>query len=446
MLSVCYNTARQITVHIKKHLGFTGLRKMLSKRFSQITDSRDPNKTEYRMHDFFMTGFAMMYFQDPSLLTFQRRLQKAWNLNNLKTMFNIESIPKDTQLRDVLDQAPTGEIEMIFSDYLHQLQRNKHLENYQFFNGTYLIPIDGSQYFSSKKLSCPGCLTKKSKGKIRYHHQILQAVIIHPDMKQVLPLAPESIQNKDGSTKQDCEINAGKRIIAKIKKAHPKLKATIVGDGLYSKQPFINAVKKAKMSYILVAKPTDHKILFEWVDELTGLGDGKKLEIKAPKGKRHVYEWINQVPLNGTVDADEVNFFQFQIINKNNKVTYKNSWVTDIAIDKDNIKDLVKGGRARWKVENETFNTLKNQGYHLEHNFGHGKKNLSMVFFMLNLLAFYTHQILELTDPLYQKCRLDFSSRKEFWNQIRCTFRFMVFESWEFMIKKIIGPPDFMPP
>ncbi len=188
-------------------------------------------------------------------------------------------------------------------------------------------------------------------------------------------------------------------------------------------------MEKAGMSYILVAKPTDHKILFEWVEELTGLGDGKKLEIKMPKGKRYVYEWINQVPLNGTADADEVNFFQFQIINKENKTTYKNSWVTDIAIDKSNIRDLVKGGRARWKVENETFNTLKNQGYHLEHKYGHGNKNMSMVFFMLNLRAFYTHQILELTDPLYQKCRQDFSSQKEFWNQIRCTFIFMVFKN-----------------
>jgi len=433
-------------VHIKKHLGFTGLRKMLSKRFLQVEDSRNSDRTEYSLHDFFMTGFAMMYFQDPSLLTFQRRLQKAWNLNNLKTMFNIESIPKDTQLRDILDQAPIDELEAIFSDYLYQLQRNKYLEHYQFLNGMYLIPIDGSQYFSSKKLSCPGCLTKKSKGKIRYYHQILQAVIVHPDMKQVLPLAPEPIQNEDGSTKQDCEINASKRIIAKIRKVHPKLKIIITGDGLYSKQPFVDELKTADMSYILVAKPTDHKILFEWVDELTGLGDAQRLEIKVPKGKKYVYEWINQVPLNGTADAAQVNFFQFKIINKDNKTTYKNSWVTDISIDKGNIKDLVKGGRARWKVENETFNTLKNQGYHLEHNFGHGKKNLSMVFFILNLLAFYTHQILELTDPLYQKCRQDFSSRKEFWNQIRCTFRFMVFKNWEFMIEKIIGPPDFMPP
>jgi len=152
---------------------------MLSKRFSQIKDARDPDRTTYKMHDFFITGFAMMYFQDPSLLTFQRRLQKGCNCNNLKIMFNIESIPKDTQLRDILDRAPTEELEAIFSDYLFWLQRAKQLELYQILNGQYLIPIDGSQYFSSDKICCPGCLTKKSKGKILYHHQILQAAIVH---------------------------------------------------------------------------------------------------------------------------------------------------------------------------------------------------------------------------------------------------------------------------
>ena len=432
-------------VHIKKHLGFSGLRKILSKRFLQANDSRKEGRSKYRMHDFFMTGFAMMFFQDPSLLAFQRRLQKAYNMNNLNTMFDIHDIPKDTQLRDVLDQASTGELEAVFLDYLHQLQRGKHLELYRFLNDSYLVPLDGSEYFSSKKLSCPGCLKKQKAKGIRYHHQILQAVIVHPDMKQVLPLAPEAIQNKDGSKKQDCEINAGKRIISRIRDNHPKLKMIITGDGLYSKQPFIDVLKKNAMSYILVAKPTDHKILFEWVDELTGLGDGSQFEVKPEKGVTHWYQWINEVPLNGTKGADDVNFFEFKII-KDNKVTYKNSWVTDIHIDKSNIKDLVRGARARWKIENETFNTLKNQGYHIEHNYGHGQKNLSMIFFMLNLLAFYTHQVLELTDLLYQRCRQEFTSRKEFWNQIRCTFRFMVFKDWETMLEQIIGPPDFMPP
>ena len=280
-----------------------------------------------------MSAFAMMFFQNSSLLSFQERLQKAYNTNNLKTMFDIESSPKDSQLRKILDRASTGPVEQLFSDFLYQLQRGNQLKPYQFLDGRYLMPLDGSGYFSSKKICCPGCLQKKNKktGEIRYHHQILQTAIVHPDMKQILPLAPEPIRNTDGFKKQDCEINASKRIISKIRKTHPKLKIIITGDGLYSQQPFIDELKKANMPYILVAKPKDHKILYEWVDELKNLGDVQKYEFKGLKGKRYVYEWINKVPLNGSEKSDDINFFKFKIINKG-KVTYKNSWVQPMVL------------------------------------------------------------------------------------------------------------------
>jgi len=120
--------------------------------------------------------------------------------------------------------------------------------------------------------------------------------------------------------------------------------------------------------------------------------------------------------------------------------------VTDLAVNKRNIAEMVQAARARWKIENETFNTLKNQGYHIEHNFGHGKKNLSMNFFTLNLLAFFIHQILDLCDPIYQRCRTKFSSRKEYWNQLRCTFRVLCFNNWEHMLNFIWNPPEISPP
>lgn len=264
-------------------------------------------------------------------------------------------------------------------------------------------------------------------------------------MRQVLPLAPEPIKNTDGSKKQDCEINAGKRMVANVRKQHPKLNMIIVGDGLYSKQPFIDAVKQSRMSYILTAKPDDHKVLFEWVHELLSLGDGGTLEFADRKGRKHRYRWINNVPLNGTKDAGNVNFFQYELTPKD-KVTYRSSWVTDIPIDEHNVVDLVKGGRARWKIENETFNTLKNQGYHLEHNYGHGSQHLSMNFFVLNLLAFYMHQIFELTDRLYQRCRLKTSSRKEYFSLLRHTFRILFFRDWQHFLNFIHAPPDVYAP
>jgi hypothetical protein len=434
-------------VHNKKHLSFTALRKSLSEHFRHIDDRRQSAKVDYSLHDCLMSGFAMMFFQDPSLLAFQQRLQDGIQKNNLTTIFDVSDIPKDTQMRSVLDPIATSQLDSPFADFLHRLQRGKQLANYQFFDASYLLSIDGSQYFSSEKICCPHCLVTESKGHVRYHHQILQSVIVHPDMRQVLPLAPEAISNSDGSKKQDCERNAAKRVVRKIRASYPKLKLTVTADGLFSNQPFIDELKKAKMSFILVAKPTDHKLLFEWVNELIALGDGGSLELGDEKGRRHCYQWVNQVPLNGTKDADLVNFFQYQLVAKTGKVTYKNSWVTDIKVDEDNVISLVKGGRARWKIENETFNTLKNQGYHLEHNFGHGQQNLSMIFFVLNLLAFYVHQILELTDPLYHKVRYSkFTSRKEYWNQLRCTIRILIFPRWESLLQFILDPESGIPP
>ncbi len=298
----------------------------------------------------------MFYLQDPSLLEFQRRFQDSIQRNNLSTVFGVKDIPDDSQLREI---------------------------------------IDGTEYFGSEKIGCMKCLRKKSRyGEVRYSHQILQATVMAPGKRQVIPLGPEFISNKSMGGVQDCELEAGKRLIPKLRSAHRQLSMVIVGDSLYSKQPFIKVLKEQKMHFILGAKPKDHKSLMEDIE--------------------------------------------FQIYNTEGKRTYHNSWVTDLEV---NVRDLVKGGRARWKIENEGFNTLKNHGYHLEHNFGHGTKNLSEAFFMLNLLSFFVHQILELTDLLYQSCRAGFSARKEFWNVIRASFRLLLFDSWAQVLIRMNSPP-----
>lgn len=433
-------------MHVKKHLSFSALRSVLSELFGKIDDSRQAGKIEYSLHDCLMSALAMMFFQDPSVLSFQRRMQDHMQCSNLKTMFGVSKIPSDSSLRQSMDNVPTNAIDPAFSLFLQRLQRGKQLEAYQMDSGHYVIALDGSQYFSSERIHCPSCLTYKgAKGSLRYSHQILQAVMLHPHMRQVLPLAPEPVANTDGHTKQDCEINAAKRILTKIRAAHPKLKIVITGDGLYSKQPFIDALKKDRMSYILVAKPTDHKVLFEWVNELDGLGQSGHLRLTDDRGRSHIYRWDNQVPLNGTADADPVNFFEYWL-QVDQKVTYHNSWVTDLSVSKDNVCELVKAGRARWKIENETFNTLKNQGYHLEHNFGHGQRFLSNNFFVLNLLAFYIHQILELCDSGYQYCRSKFSSRQEYWNNLRAAIRIMLFKDYEHLLRNIADPPEIRAP
>ena len=417
---------------------------MISARLQSLSEQRKAEKIEHSIHDVFMSGFAMMFFQDPSILQFQKNLEDAVHNNNLKTLFQVRSIPKDSQMKDVIDTVDSSELEPLFEDFFRAVQRGKHLEPYRFLGDSYLISMDGTGYFSSEKISCPGCLRKEDrKGNVRYEHQIVQAALMHPAKTQVMPLAPEAVRNTDGKDKQDSEIEAGKRLIKKIRKSHPKLKIIIIADSLHSKQPFIQEVKANGISYILVAKSDDHKILMEWVNEQRQLKEVSRMEVKDGKGRLHVYEWINEVPLNGNVDTLWVNYFEYWIIDKG-KTTYHNSWVTDMHITEQNVAELVKGGRCRWKIENETFNTLKNQGYHIEHNYGHGKHHLSMNFFLLNLPAFFMHQIFELTDDLYQQCRVKLGSRRALWERLRSVIFILIFPAWETLLQRVLRPSEFL--
>ena len=417
---------------------------MISARLQSLSEQRKAEKIEHSIHDVFMSGFAMMFFQDPSILQFQKNLEDAVHNNNLKTLFQVQSIPKDSQMKDVIDTVDSSELEPLFEDFFRAVQRGKHLEPYRFLGDSYLISMDGTGYFSSERISCPGCLRKEDrKGNVRYEHQIVQAALMHPAKTQVMPLAPEAVRNTDGKDKQDSEIEAGKRLIKKIRKSHPKLKIIIIADSLHSKQPFIQEVKANGMSYILVAKSDDHKILMEWVNEQRQLKEVSRMEVKDGKGRLHVYEWINEVPLNGNVDTLWVNYFEYWIIDKG-KTTYHNSWVTDMHITEQNVAELVKGGRCRWKIENETFNTLKNQGYHIEHNYGHGKHHLSMNFFLLNLPAFFMHQIFELTDDLYQQYRVKLGSRRALWERLRSVIFILIFPAWETLLQRVLRPSEFL--
>jgi hypothetical protein len=425
-------------VHEKKHLNFSSLRDALSDKAHALPDGRQEGKVLHSVHNVVMCAFSMMYFQDPSLLQFQRRMEDAKETSNLETLFKVHSIPKDTQIREVLDEVDPLSLEEVFPDYFRRLQRGKHLEAYRVLDKYYMAVIDGGEYFSSENVSCPGCLQRNG----RFLHQIVQAAVVHPEKPQVIPLAPEEVKNTDGTEKQDCEANAGKRLLEKLRRTHPRLAFIIVADGLYSKQPFILKSRSEGMHYVLVAKESDHKVLIEYVDGAHALKETSLLEVEDIKGRRHVYEWINDVPLNGNDDAPIVNYFTYSLYNEG-KRTYYNSWVTDIAITEKNIEELSRIGRSRWKIENEVFNTVKNHGYHIEHNYGHGTKHLSFNFFLLNMLAFFMHQIFELTDRLYQECRQKLGSKKNLWDHFRVSIRLLIFPDWETLIRRIHTPSEF---
>lgn len=421
-------------------LSFSNLVNLSRNRFEKLTDPRRRiDENCYPLVDAVMSGLAMFHFQDPSFLKFQKSLEDSERVSNLTTFFGVGNVPKSTQMRTLLDGVSPVEMSEVFNDLHRQVGEAKLLSKFRFLNGRYLALLDASEYFSSQKCSCPGCLQAESAdGTIRYHHQILQMVLAKPGLKQILPFGAEEVCWQDGNKKQDCEINAAKRLIPRIVSNHPHMDLVIVADGLYSHVPFVQLLQESHLSYILVAKPGDHQALFDDLSGLRKAGAIGKIERKDSRGRRHVYEFCNGVDLRSD-GALKVNWFSYQLINQDGKVGYTNTWITDFKVTVQNIEELVEAGRCRWKIENETFNTLKNQGYNLEHNFGHGKKHLSFVLFLLNLLAFSIHQILEMKDKLFQQLYEKIGSRKELWGNIRAMVNMFIFESWTFLMNFMLN-------
>jgi len=423
-------------------LRFRALLEVIGVAVDQIPDPRNPFIVQYSLRDCYLSAFAMFFLQDPSLLEFQRRFQDEVQRNNLVTVFGVQQIPSDTRLREVVDERSWESLRTVFRECSRRMQRSKVLELFQFLGGQYLVTLDGSEYFRSENVDCPGCLRCEHRdGRVEHYHQILQPAVVRPGLQQVLPLAPEFIRRQDGQSKQDCETNVGKRAIKKMRQDYPQLSIIIVADSLYSTMPFVKDLQDLRLSYLLVAKPEDHKSLYEDIEGLRRSGRLDRLEILGPQRQRYLYEWVNGVALMADPKSPLVNFVQLTIVNAKGKQTLRCAWVTDLSLSTENVAEVVRGARARWKIENEGFNTLKNQGYHLEHNFGHGTKYLSEALFLLNLLAFLFHQIFQLVDELYQKARAGFSARVEFWNIVRATFRLLLFDTWDQVLQRITGPP-----
>jgi hypothetical protein len=401
--------------------------------FEQVTDQRADN-AKISMPDALMSGFAMFSLKDPSLLAFDERRTTD---SNLGSIYGIEEVPGDTQMRTILDDVDPVEIRPAFRDVVRQLQRSKELEQFRFLDGSYLVSLDGTGYFSSKTIHCSSCMQKVNQktGEVTYYHQLMGGVIIHPSLREVIPLMAEPILKQDGETKNDCERNAAKRFLAQLKQDYPGLTFTITEDALSPNAPHICELEKYGFHYILGVKEGDHEYLFEQV-ALARQEERTTEYERRSGGVVHRFSFVNQMPLNKSHPDVLVNFVEYWEIGKDQ--TQHFCWVTDFRITELNVFTIMRGGRARWKVENETFNTLKNQGYHFEHNFGHGKKNLSVVFVALMMLAFLVDQVQQLACALFQAVLEKKGSRKRLWEHMRALFKTLEFESMTQLFEAIL--------
>ena len=271
-------------------------------------------------------------------------------------------------------------------------------------------------------MHCASCLHKVHRnGSITYYHQMLGAAIIHPDVREVIPLMPEPIIKQDGTAKNDGERNAAKRFLAKLRQDHPHLKFIITEDSLSANAPHIETLHDHGLHDILGVKEGDHTYLFKQVQAAEHAGrvtDDERHDRAA--GVVHRFRLVNDVPLNASRADVRVNVIEYWEMGKDKVQSF--SWVTDLRVSKCNVYKLMRGGRARWKIENETFNTLKNQGDNFEHNYGHGKQNLSVVFATMMMLAFLVDQTQQLCCALFRAVWATLGSKRLLWERMRALF------------------------
>jgi hypothetical protein len=412
-----------------------------------LPDQRLGRNTTYAMADFALGAFAPFFMQSPSFLAHQRHLETGQGRSNCETLFGMRKIPGDSQIRAKLDAVEPAVFHPMFADIVAELEQCGGLDSMHVLDGRLLIALDGSEFHCSDKVHCAQCShRKRGKSGVEYFHTMLAATLVAPGHNRVVPLEPEFIVPQDGHDKQDCESRAARRWLAAHGPRYARLRPVYLGDDLFSRQPICEAVLAAGGHFLFVCKPDSHTTIEEFrtgivLDELTR---------KVRRGKQwatHRYQWLSDVPLRGDTRTITVNWLMIEIRDANGTLTYRNSFITDLPVNRDTVAELAACGRARWKIENETFNVLKTKGYNLEHNFGHGKQNLSTVLVILNLLAFACHTACELGDRAWRAGMRALVTRQGFFQALRIITTFVVFASWDDLLGTLAftRPPPLGP-
>ena len=392
---------------------------------------RTGKNTQYAMVEAGIGAFSVFFTQSPSFLSAQEDLKRLTGRCNAESLFGLHQIPCDNQIRSLLDPVAPSALAPVFREVFERLERTGVLQGFRSHANKLLVILDGTQYFSSQKIYGEKCNRRElSNGKLNYFHSVLTPVIAQPGNEHVLPLAPEYILPQDGKEKQACEIEAAKRWVTENGNFLAKRGVTVMGDDLFSRQPFVQKLKEKLLRFILVCKPDSHPALYETVEFLAAsgvLGYYQKRRWNGKFGEIYTYRYANQLPLRGDQEALEVNWCELTVTREDTgEQLYKNAFITDFQVLETTVEAIALDGRTRWKVENENNNVLKTKGYHLEHNFGHGSQYLASLLLSLNLLAFLFHTVLDLV-----LLRAALRTRRKFFQHLETLLCYFQFSSWD---------------
>ena len=419
---------------LQEKITFDDLMGTLSEEFAQLPDHRRANSS-YDLADVLRSAFAMFSLKSPSLLAFKELTKQEEK--NLKAIYQIRSIPSDTQMRTTLDPLSPAPLRTLFARLFHKLSEAGVIKEYEYWKGQLVISIDGVEHFCSTNVHCNHCTTRAHRnGETSYHHSGLAAVLVHPDQEEVFTLDFEPILNADGSKKNDCERNAAKRLCQDLHERYPDLKPILVEDALYANAPHLRQITGYDWLFVLNVKPASHESLERQFAGRKASGQVKELRMTDPQGIKHYFAWTNDLCLCESAIDVSVNYLLYEQTDKKGKVT-RWTWITNIPLNARSVEPVMRAGRARWKIENETFNTLKNQGYNFEHNYGHGKQNLATILALLMFLAFTVDQMIQRCWRVFRQVRGGLRTKAKLWDILRSLFQVQPFPTMDALYRQI---------
>jgi hypothetical protein len=299
---------------------------MLRDVAQNLPDPRSGTNKQYSKADIVLSGFACFWTQSGSFLQFQRRIEDELQVSNMKTLFGVNKIPTDDQIRNFLDEVDYKNFSSVFYSVLQHLKDTKALDEFKVLNNKYyVIALDGSLSFVSKKIKCDSCIVKNHRNSdIDFSHTVLYGSLVTPNSEHILPLHPEFNLSDDSDKKQDCEQKQIKRWfeynLGNLDDIFGLDRVIILTDDLHSHHPLVDILEKNNMKYILNCKEDSHKTLTEFVnyykvnnkleeytyfDHVSGLKDHKK----------HTCQWLCGLPLRDHADPERVNWFSLTIEN-----------------------------------------------------------------------------------------------------------------------------------
>jgi len=429
---------RQRIRNLQSELSYSQLFSFLQQTVANFPDLRTGKNNQYSMTDIGLAAFSVFFTQCPSFLVHQTLMKEARGKSNAETLFKIGKIPTDNHIRATLDHIKPNTLSPVFDRVFESLDDSGYIEKFKFLDGQLLMAFDGTGHFSSNKISCKNCSTMNHKnGETTYLHNAVTPVIVQPGNDKVISLPPEFIVPQDGAKKQDSEPKAAIRWLNEHAHKYSDHRITVLGDDLYSKQPHIQQFLAKGYNYIFTCKTKSHKNLYEWLsllDSGNGIKSVNEIKFHGQNQVTYIYRFANGVPIRKE-NSLATNWAELTIINSEGKQTYQTACVTNHDITDDNVRDIIRAHRCRWKIENENNNVLKTRGYHLEHNFGHGKEYLTSLLATMNLLAFLFHTVLHLVDKAYAVLRKALGRRKTFFQDIRALTRYQLFDSWRNLLQ-----------